>query len=302
MAANSTAFPSQSFTVRERSRTMFSMANVLSAAERIAVVSALVEGMSLRSVSRLTGVARNTVAKLLVDLGRACGDFQGDRLRGLTCKRVQTDELWSFIGSKQRNVPQDKRGEYGDAWTWVALDSDTKLCVTFLVGPRNAGACHEFMQDLAERVVGTFQLTTDGLNLYPSAVEFALGGRVSYAQLVKQYANQPEREGERRYSPAVCLGAERVIVSGTPDPKHVSTSHVERQNLTLRMSSRRYTRLTNAFSKKLENHWAAISLHFAYYNWCRIHGSLRITPAMAAGLARAPWSVADLVRLLDSKA
>lgn len=278
---------------------MFSMANVLSAAERIAVVSALVEGTSLRSVSRMTGVARNTVAKLLVDLGRACGDYQDAHLRGIRPKRIQTDELWSYVGSKQRNVPQSKRGEYGDAWVWVALDSDTKLCVSFLVGPRNQGACHEFMQDVAERTVGRFQLSTDGLNLYPAAIEDALGGRVDYGQLVKQYGHETERVGERRYSPAVCLGAERITVSGDPDPEHISTSHVERQNLTIRMSCRRFTRLTNAFSKKLENHWAAVALHFMYYNWCRIHGSLRITPAMAAGIARHPWSVAELVRLLD---
>jgi IS1 family transposase len=278
------------------------MANVLSAADRIAVVSALVEGNSLRSTARMTGVARNTVSKLLVDLGRACGAFQHERLRGITCKRIQTDEIWSYIGSKARNVRPEKRGEWGDCWTWTAIDRDTKLVVTFLVGPRNQGAAFEFMEDLAERIVGTFQLTTDGLNLYPAAVEHALGGRVNYAQLVKQYAHEPEREGERRYSPAVCLGAERVVVSGRPDPKHISTSHVERQNLTMRMSMRRYTRLTNAFSKKEENHWAATSLHFAYYNWCRIHGTTRITPAMAAGLAHHPWSVADLVALLDGPA
>jgi IS1 family transposase len=191
------------------------MANVLSAADRIAVVNALVEGNSLRSVSRMTAIARNTVSKLLVDLGHACSAFQNAHLRGITCKRVQTDEIWSYIGSKQRNVPQDKRGEDGDCWTWAAIDRDTKLCVSFLVGPRNSGAAHEFMQDLAERIVGTFQLITDGLNLYPGAAEHAFGGRVNYAQLVKQYAHEPEREGERRYSPAVCLGAEKIVVSAT---------------------------------------------------------------------------------------
>ncbi len=279
---------------------MFSMANVLSAAERIAVVSALVEGNSLRSTSRMTGIARNTVSKLLVDLGRAAARYQDEHLRGLRCRRIQGDEIWSFIGSKQKNVPAAKRGEYGDCWTWVAIDAETKLCVSYLVGPRSAGAAAEFVQDISERVVGKFQLTTDGLKFYLNAVEDSLGGRVDYAQLVKLYGETDE--SARRYSPPTCLGTERHIVSGTPDPKHISTSYVERQNLTMRMSMRRFTRLTNAFSKKLENHWASVALHFAYYNWCRIHGSLRITPAMAAGLAHHPWSVADLISLLNSKA
>lgn len=271
---------------------------VLSAASRAAVVAALVEGNSLRSVCRMTGVARNTAAKLLVDLGRACSRYQDEHLRNLTCELIQADEVWSFIGAKQRNVRPEKRGEFGDCWTWVALDPTSKLVVSFLVGPRNAGAAHEFMEDVAERVTGRFQLSTDGLGLYPAAVEDALGGRVDYAQIIKEYGQPAEREGERRYSPAVCLSAERVVVSGEPDQDEISTSHVERQNLTIRMSCRRYTRLTNGFSKKLENHWAAASLHFMYYNFCRIHTSLRITPAMAAGLTVRPWTIQNLIALL----
>lgn len=276
---------------------MFSMANVLSPADRAAVVSALVEGNSLRSTARMTGVARNTVAKLLVDLGEACVRYHDKNVRGLRCARIQADEIWSFVGAKQRNVRPEKASDYGDVWTWVALDADTKLCVSYLIGPRTAEAAREFMLDVAQRVKGRTQVTTDGLNVYVDAVEGAFGSRVDYAQLVKIYGQSDE--GERRYSPPVCLGTERATIQGCPDPEHVSTSFVERSNLTMRMSIRRFTRLTNAFSKKLENHWAAVALHFAYYNFCRIHGTLRITPAMAAGLARRPWSVADLVALLN---
>jgi len=276
---------------------MFSMANVLSAPDRASVVAALVEGNSLRSVSRMTGVARNTVAKLLVDLGEACVRYHDKNVRGLRCDRIQADEVWSFVGAKQKNVPYEKAGEYGDVWTWVCLDADTKLCVSYLVGPRIQAAAYEFMRDVASRVVGRTQLTTDGLGVYPSAVERAFGSRVDYAQLVKLYGQSDE--GEKRYSPAVCIGCERQEIQGAPDPDHISTSYVERSNLTMRMSMRRFTRLTNAFSKKVENHWSAVALHFMHYNFCRIHGSLRITPAMAAGIARKPWSIAELVGLFN---
>ncbi len=278
---------------------MSSMANVLSTPKRVAIVSALVEGNGIRATARMVGVSKDTVMKLWREMGEACIRFQDEKLRDLPCKRLQVDEIWAFCYAKQKNVPADKAGVfgYGDVWTFTAIDAETKLVPSFLVGTRDAGSATEFMQDLAGRLVNRVQLTTDGHKMYLSAVEDAFGGAVDYAMLQKIYGGGPTDE-QHRYSPAACIGIERQTIQGSPDPCHVSTSYVERQNLTMRMSIRRFTRLTNAFSKKLENHVAALGLYFAYYNFCRIHQTLRCTPAMAAGVTHRLWSVADLVALL----
>lgn len=280
---------------------MFIMANVLSNADRTAVIAALVEGCSIRSTSRMTGVARNTVTKLLVDLAMVCAAYSDAHLVNLPCKRLQVDEIWEFCYAKAKNVPADKKGVfgYGDVWTFVAIDADTKLVPSWLVGSRDIGSATELMQDLASRLVSRIQISTDGLKAYVSAVEDAFGGEVDFAQLHKIYSNAPSGP-ETRYSPADCIGCEKRRVVGDPDPKHVSTSYVERQNLTMRMSMRRFTRLTNGHSKKVENHAAAIAVHFAHYNFCRAHMSLGkgVTPAMAAGVESRKWEIADLIALL----
>lgn len=283
------------------------MANVLSPEKRAAIVRALVEGCSIASTCRMTGVAKNTVLKLLADLGEACAAYQDEALRDLRCKRLQVDEPWGFCYAKAKNVPAEKRGEwgYGDVWTFSAIDADTKLVPCYLVGSRDAGNATEFLQDLRSRLAGRIQLTTDGHKMYLSAVEDAISGHVDYAMLVKMYGPAPEGP-EVRYSPAECTGCKVEVVSGDPEPEDVSTSYVERQNLTLRMSMRRFTRLTNAFSKKVENLMAAVSLHYLWYNFGRPHQSLRtekanrVTPAMAAGVAEKPWTIEDVVALLPS--
>lgn len=280
---------------------MLSMANVLSDTDRAAVVAALVEGCSIRSTSRMTGVARNTVTKLLLDLAEVCAAYSNERLVNLPCKRLQIDEIWEFCYAKAKNVPASKRGVfgYGDVWTFCAIDADTKLVPSWLVGSRDVGSATELMQDLAGRLLGRVQITTDGLKAYVSATEDAFGGEVDFAQLQKIYA-APQSGAESRYSPAVCIGCEKRSISGDPDPKHVSTSYVERQNLTMRMSMRRFTRLTNGHSKKVENHAAAVAVHFAHYNFCRVHMSLGrgVTPAMAAGVETRKLELADLIALL----
>lgn len=283
-----------------RSSIMVSM-NRLDAARRSQVIRCLVEGNSIRSTVRMTGVAKNTVVKLLVELGAACAEYQDQALRNLKCKRVQCDEIWSYIGAKDKNVPADKQGQFGigSVWTWTAIDADSKLIVSWLVGTRDVGTATEFMQDLAGRLSNRVQLTTDGHRAYLMAVEDAFGANIDYSMLVKMYGNNPD--GEKRYSPAECIGCERKAITGNPDPKHVSTSYVERQNLTMRMSMRRFTRLTNGFSKKVENHVAALAVYFMYYNFARIHQTLRVTPAMAAGVTDRLWDVSDIVALLDSK-
>lgn len=274
--------------------------NKLSTARRAQIVSCLVEGNSIRSTCRMTGAAKGTVLKLLTDLGDACDAFQDRALVNLPCKRIQADEIWSFCYAKAKNVPESKKGDpnVGDVWTWTALDPESKLMVSWLVGGRDAGYAFEFMSDVAKRLRNHVQLTTDGHGAYLVAVEDAFGLDVSYAQLVKVYGNAPD--AERRYSPAVCTGTHRQAVIGEPDPAHVCTSHVERSNLTLRMSSRRFTRLTNAFSKKIDNHRAAVALHFMHYNFARIHQSLRVTPATECGVADRVWDVEDIVALLDA--
>ncbi|HEY0513216.1 MAG TPA: IS1 family transposase [Thermoanaerobaculia bacterium] len=277
------------------------MTNVLSNADRTAVVAALVEGNSIRATSRMTRVARNTVTKLLLDLAEVCAEYSSAKLVNLPCKRLQVDEIWEFCYAKAKNVPEDKKGVfgYGDVWTFVAIDAETKLVPSWLVGSRDIGSATELMQDLVGRLSGRVQLTTDGLKAYVSAVEDAFGGDVDFAQLHKIYAAAPTGP-ETRYSPAECIGCEKKRVVGDPDPKHVSTSYVERQNLTMRMSMRRFTRLTNGHSKKVENHAAAVAVHFAYYNFCRPHSSLGkgVTPAMAAGVESRKLEIVDLVALL----
>lgn len=274
--------------------------NRLDTNRRALVIKCLVDGMSLRGTARVTGVARMTVEKLLRDVGAASAAYMDANLRNLPCKRVQCDEIWSFIAAKQKNVTpelKEKNPAAGDVWTWTAICADTKLVLSCLVGGRDAGYAHEFMQDVASRLRYRVQLTTDGHKAYLSAVEDAFGSQVDYAQLVKIYGTSPE--GERRYSPVECLGCVPTPIAGNPDPAHISTSYVERHNLTMRMHMRRFTRLTNAFSKKIEMHVAAVALHLMHYNFVQIHGSLRVTPAMAAEVTERAWSVEDIVRLLD---
>ena len=289
--------------MRDRSSIIVSM-NRLSTAKRAAVIAALVEGNSIRATCRMTGVAKATVTKLLVDMGTACSVHLDVSMRDLPCTRLECDEIWAFCYAKAKNVPADKRGEfgYGDVWTFVAVDAETKLVPTFKIGTRDLNTATSFMTDLAGRMKNRVQLTTDGLNIYLLAVEGAFQGDVDFAQLVKIYGNDYSRTPERRYSPAVCLGSKAEVVSGDPDESKISTSYVERQNLTMRMSMRRFTRLTNAFSKKVENLAAAVSLHFAHYNYCRPHSSLgkKVTPAMAAGLTDHVWTLQELIGLLEA--
>jgi len=278
------------------------MANILKSEKRAAVIAALCEGNSVNSTCRMTGVAKNTVLKLLVDLGRVCAAYQDEALRELPCKRVQVDEIWAFVHAKAKNVPADKRGifGFGDVWTFTAIDAETKLVPSFLVGLRDGPTATEFCMDLASRMASRVQLTTDGHRMYLEAVEAGFGGEVDYAMLQKIYGGGPT-DAEHRYSPAVCIGSEKHAIQGTPDPKHVSTSYVERQNLTMRMSMRRFTRLTNAFSKKVENLIAAVAVHYQWYNFGRVHLSLKgQTPAMAAGVALRPWTVRDIISLLEN--
>lgn len=274
--------------------------NKLSTAERKQIVAALVEGNSLRAISRMAGVSRNTINKLLLDLGAACSAYQDKTLRGLKCKRIQCDEIWSLVGCKAKNVTQDNENKgWGDAWTWVAMDSDTKLVPCWLVGTRDAGTGYHFIHDLKDRLATRVQLTTDGHKAYLSAVEDAFGCDVDYAMLIKIYGNTPEG-GEVRYPPAQCMGSRKAVQSGSPEWKHISTSHIERQNPTMHMSMRRFTRLRNGFSKKIEQHEAAIAIHYMNYNFARIHQSLRVTPAMEAGVSDHVWNLEEIVSLLNS--
>jgi IS1 family transposase len=274
--------------------------NRLTTEKRARVVACLVEGNSIRATVRMTGVAKNTVTKLLVDLGETCAEYQDRVMRDLPCQRLECDEIWAFVYAKKKNVPEDKRGEfgYGDVWTWVALDSDTKLIPTWMVGNRNAEDASAFMNDVARRMASRVQLSTDGYAPYLQAVRGAFR-EVDYGQIQKIYGNPEGSAG--RCSPGKCIGASAYRVSGDPDPEKISTSYVERQNLTMRMGMRRYTRLTNAFSKKVENLGAAVALHFMFYNFARPHSSLgsKTTPAMAAGISDHVWSLDEIVGLLD---
>jgi IS1 family transposase len=273
--------------------------NKLSTEEQTAVVAALVEGNSLRAVTRMTGVHRTTVMKLLCDLGRACSEYQDKTFRNLQSKRVQCDEIWSFVYAKEKNCPLEQKAKgAGDVWTWVALDPDSKLVPCWFIGHRDAGCAYHFIHDLKARLANRVQLTTDGHRAYLTAVEDAFGAAIDYAMLRKIYGTAQETP-ETRYSPAICMGARKAIISGNPDHNHVSTSYVERQNLTMRMSMRRFTRLTNGFSKKLENLEHAVALHYMHYNFCRIHQTLRVTPAMEAGIADHVWPLDEIISLLD---
>ena len=282
--------------------------NRLSSEQRAQVIGCLVEGMAIRAAVRVTGVAKNTIVKLLVDLGNACAAYMDDAFRNLTCQVVECDEIWSFCYAKQKNVPDEFVGTlgYGDVWTWVAIDADTKLVPSWLVGERTTQDCYVFLRDLKRRLRPgqRIQLTTDGFGSYPPVVDSLWRNGIDYAVIVKKYGNAPVDEA-RRYSPAVCTGVDVREVCGEPDSERVRTSYVERRNLTMRMGMRRFTRLTNGFSKKVENLAHAVSLHYFHYNYARPHQSLkdergrRITPAMAAGIATYPWSLAQIAALLD---
>ena len=275
--------------------------NKLDKIERAKIIHLLCEGMSIRAITRLTGVSKTTVSKLVADAGQAAAWYQDRVFQSLTCKRLQVDEIWGFVAAKQKNVAAMKRPQpdAGDAWLWLATDADTKLVPCWHVDNRSGNAAMEFIDDLAGRLANRVQLTTDGHKAYLYAVDAAFGGEVDFAQLVKLYGAAPE-SAKGRYSPAECTGIVKTRVIGDPDMKHVSTSYAERNNLNIRMHSRRMTRLTNAFSKKMENHAHAMALHFLYYNFVRIHKTLKVTPAMAAGVTDRLWEVADMVGVLEA--
>lgn len=278
--------------------------NKLPLAKRAQVIGLLVEGMSLRAVSRVADVSLNTVTKLLCDVGAACSEYQNNAMRNLPCKRVQCDEIWAFVGAKAKNASNEAKaaGEAGDVWTWTAICADTKLIPCWAVGGRDAAIAHDFIADLASRLANRVQLTTDGHKPYLTAVEAAFGASVDYAMLVKIYGNPAGNGPDRRYSAGECCGAEKTWVSGMPETAHCSTSYVERANLTMRMGMRRFTRLTNAFSKKVENHAHAVALHFMHYNFGRVHKTLRVTPAMEAGIATHVWSLEEIAALVKDEA
>ena len=272
---------------------MFTMAKVLSTAQRVQIVSALVEGNSLRATARMAGVSRNTVNKLLLDLGAACAIQQGETIGKLQTKRVEVDEIWSFVGMKQAQVTEESPENVGDVWTFVAIDADSKLCISWMIGSRDTETATNFLTDVEGRLANRVQLTTDGHAMYLNAVLGAFDGFVDYAQLVKRYGADPA--AEHRYSPAKCIGCDKLREIGKPNPALISTSYVERSNLSVRMGIRRYTRLTNGYSKKIEMHVAATALFVAHYNFVRRHATLRVTPAMEAGLEQTMWSVGDLL-------
>jgi IS1 family transposase len=274
--------------------------NKLSLERRAQIISCLVEGNSVRATCRMTGSSKGAVLKLIADLGPECAKYQDEHLRNLPCKRLQADEVWSFCYSKQKNIPEQMIGKVGvgDVWTWTAIDADTKLIPCWYVGSRSGASAYRFMTDLAGRLANRVQLTTDGLHAYLSAVDAAFDRDIDYAMLVKIYGDAPE--SEKRYSPADCLGADKTVIRGRPDPAHISTSYVERQNLTMRMSMRRFTRLTNGFSKKLDNHKHMLAIYFMYYNFGRVHQTIRVTPAMEAGVSDHIWTSQEICNL-DSK-
>jgi IS1 family transposase len=274
------------------------MANFISMDKRVAVITALVEGCSIRSTVRMTGVSKGAILRLLESVGTACTEFHNSAVRNVQAKRVQVDEIWSFVGCKQKNVTEktiENFGICGDAWTFTAIDADSKLVIGWMVGQRDAGFASIFLQDIESRLANRIQLTTDGHRMYLTAVEDAFGAGIDYAMLVKIYGR--DLEANTRYSPATCIGAIPQTVTGNPDPKHVSTSYVERQNLNMRMGMRRFTRLTNAFSKKIENHAHQVALFHIWYNFDRVHQTLRVTPAMEAGISSHVWSIQEIAAL-----
>lgn len=273
--------------------------NKLPISKRVQIINLLVEGSSLRATSRIANVSINTVTKLLIAVGKACQAFHNQTVVDVSSKRVQCDEIWSFVYAKEKNKPENSEGT-GDVWTWVGIDADSKLVISWLVGSRDVDSAYVFMNDIADRLTGRVQLTTDGLHAYIESVTDAFGSYIDFAQLVKLYGKwSSSNQTEKKYSPAECIGTKKNVVSGNPDEKHISTSYVERQNLTMRMHMRRFTRLTNAFSKKIENHCYAVALHFVYYNFVKIHKTLRVPPAMEAGIIKKIMSIEDIVKLTE---
>ena len=269
------------------------MANILATDKKVLAVSMLAEGSSIRSIERITGVHRDTIMRLGVRIGEGCKEVMDSKMRGLNCKHIQCDEIWGFIGAKRKNA--DSTGRYGDVWTFIGLDSETKIIPSFVVGKRDSYHAKEFMDDLAGRMANRIQVSTDALAAYPDAIERGFGSEVDYGQVVKTYSvTNLNKEAASRYSPADVIKVEKTVVYGMPDVSRITTSHIESQNLTLRMHCRRLTRLTNAFSKKFENFQAAVALNFAYYNFCKRHTTLRMTPAQAAGVESSAWTVAEL--------
>ena len=277
--------------------------NTLPRSKKTLILRCLVEGMSIRATARTADVSKNTVVKLMIDAGKVCAEYQDKALRNLRCGRIEVDEIWSFVYAKQKNVPRAKSAppEAGDVWTWAAICADSKLVPSWLIGDRTGATAIEFMDDLRSRLANRIQLTSDGHKAYLEAVEGAFGGDVDYAQLIKLYGSEGGMS-EVRYSPAKCTGIRKRMVEGNPNKGLISTSYAERQNLTMRMCIRRFTRLTNAFSKKIVNHAYAVALHFMYYNFCRIHKTLRVTPAMAAGVTDRLWEISDIVQLVEDAA
>lgn len=272
--------------------------NRLIASKQEQVISALVEGTSINATSRITGVAKHTILKLLKDMGCACAAYHNAHVRNLRVRRIQADEIWAFVYGKDRNLTLEQvQSGLGSVWTWTALDADTKLIVSYMLGDRGASTAQTFMRDVARRIANRIQLTTDGHRVYAEAVEGAFGADIDYAMLVKIYGASNDNP-ESRYSPATCIGCRTGVLAGSPDPDHISTSFVERSNLSMRMGMRRFTRLTNAFSKKLENHGHMVALYFMHYNYCRVHKTLRVTPAMEAGLTDHVWSLEELIGLI----
>lgn len=277
--------------------------NKLPIEKRVAVIAALVEGCSIRSTVRMTGVAKNTIVKLLADVGQACSEYQDKAMRNLTCRALQIDEIWCYCYSKAKNVPVEKQGVFGigDVWTFVAIDADTKLVPHWLHGNRTACDATSFVESVASRLTNRVQITTDGHRMYLEAMEAGFGGAVDFAQLIKHYANMGDQKApETRYSPGECCGTTKNIISGEPDLSEISTSYIERQNLTMRMSMRRFTRLTNGFSKKLENLCHAVAIHYMYYNFVRRHQTLRMPPALKAKVTDHVWSLEEIVRLTEN--
>ena len=290
---------------KHKSSYIMGMANVLPLAKRVQILSMMVEGSSMRSISRVCDVSINTVAKLLKDAGETCLDLHDDLVTGVKSKRVECDEIWSFVGVKAKNKAKSKNPdskETGDIWTWTAIDAESKLMVSYLAGTRSAHSGEIFMRDLAGRLTERVQLTTDGYGVYAGAVEKAFDGAVDHAMLVKIYAGVPAEAANTRYSPAECVGTKSEVCCGNPDAAKISTSYVERANLTIRMGNRRFTRLTNAHSKKYESHLYALAIFFMHYNFVRVHKSLRMSPAMAAGVSDKLWSVEDIIAEIDKRA